>query len=1240
MKKIFYLLFVLFGLANFATAQNVRWDYSATTTTTTIGNLIPLYVIPRAAVSFYVGCSSLPCSTPAATFNSRTSVSSCPANAQIVLQTTSACVSNSDLQGNFGAWFASGEYQYTITYNGVVNGPYDFNVGGSGSGGAGNPAAPGGSDQFGNVTANGFASGGKFLTDVFISGAGNDGVANFQDSTACTTTSCFGNISNTSGDTEEGQPLPVLGEKVSSFVEDNRQNSLGLYFTNPIPQDNASTHYPLIAPSQTGRTEMVAYPNAFPPGIYSEGSSQNGQIQITNCTIGFSNGPANRDISPGLFDPLPGYPDTSAWAGCGGQLYIFNKNEAGIGQSQTFFLNCVGGGDCQGQAWFAEYAGGCMSDSDECWHAWGEMHASTPGNTLGVVDSVADPGTTTGLMKFHINVSVEPLMQGQLRYAIGDAVMTLNADRIGPSSGNTPPTVTFNDGTFTPSSARGVVSSNNCNVPTQLDGVGIGNNNGTPGCEITVDPSFGSGHFVGRNNTPSPDPMCGSFHSAGLYDVGMVPINVTTISGGKQTIQMSMRRSLPIGSVVYQGGVPGCTWGLDWTGDRSQARNYHQNFVDGTVLPSIGVLDAHTVIVPTYFASGTNYAFTLYPSSHAGTREIATGTTGQKPLAITANLTRTSNKVTGIINITNLPLNMWLGQVFVTVSGCSQTDFNGVKASPPTNQFKMPGPTNNTFTYNDPGADGTCPGAKLVPQGTVVEFRPLSEITSVSNQSTDGSVVGDQSVDGTIWGTFQSVLATIGNNITIPPNYAAAMDMINLNAQAAQPMLQSNPITIIVSANSGQTGFNTNFSSGLAISNIQHPEDMAGTGGNVPPIDAIHIFGPFPFRGLLDSDFAPSPFGGYVINVGPAYGFYYPKTDVNSSFRTYPIMCLSGDDQQFCTNYMLHEIDTNTISFGFNHSTKDQIRFNDHLSEFLIPTGFNSLEIETNLGGVFGGNFVPTGALTQCTTLEPNGFAAGPAPCYRTATTSLGTATPTPGSPFNTRSIYMMIGDDVDGKFASVQYVVPFNASPVTSSFPTTLTCADLPAGATATFYLVQPGISYLPIPGPGCTTSTDTVVDTGTYGAAIGPDPWIAGKILYSGGFAGNEFGFVTSDVFGATGASNRITARIMQASPGLLRIDGDTQGDGLGGLEAAYFKATGGGGLGAYVSTGTTSNQDFAGHLTLSGGGTATYNFTNTNTAAPNCAVSGAANPAHGSATTTVLSLAGTAADVVYWVCIGTTP
>lgn len=132
MKKLFLIL-ALLNVSAFA--QNGRWDLQATTVQAQGGNLLPVYAIPGAIVSFLSCSSGLPtsCTTPATTFNG--SGDACPSDSQVNPQGSLSCTNTADVAGNFGAWFANGTYAYSLTANGGTYGPFLFSVGSGSSSG-------------------------------------------------------------------------------------------------------------------------------------------------------------------------------------------------------------------------------------------------------------------------------------------------------------------------------------------------------------------------------------------------------------------------------------------------------------------------------------------------------------------------------------------------------------------------------------------------------------------------------------------------------------------------------------------------------------------------------------------------------------------------------------------------------------------------------------------------------------------------------------------------------------------------------------------------------------------------------------------------------------------------------------------------------------------------------------------------------------------------------------------------
>ena len=126
MRLTRYLTILFFALP--IMAQNVRWDLPVTTTQAQGGNLLPVYAVPGALVSFY----NEPSGTLATTYNSASSISPCPTGAQVVLNGSATCASSADPYGNMGGWFQPGQYMATITARGISYN-YSFTITGTSS---------------------------------------------------------------------------------------------------------------------------------------------------------------------------------------------------------------------------------------------------------------------------------------------------------------------------------------------------------------------------------------------------------------------------------------------------------------------------------------------------------------------------------------------------------------------------------------------------------------------------------------------------------------------------------------------------------------------------------------------------------------------------------------------------------------------------------------------------------------------------------------------------------------------------------------------------------------------------------------------------------------------------------------------------------------------------------------------------------------------------------------------------
>ena len=145
-------IIALLGISRLSFGQASRYDWTVSTINQSApqpGGMYPVLNIPGSAVQI---CNSpanaVPCTNYAVTYEDAAQSATCSAPTQLTRPGTNVCVAGADAQGGFGLWIASGNYQYTVTTTYGSFGPYDFSVGGVG--GAANPAGPAFAVNFAN----------------------------------------------------------------------------------------------------------------------------------------------------------------------------------------------------------------------------------------------------------------------------------------------------------------------------------------------------------------------------------------------------------------------------------------------------------------------------------------------------------------------------------------------------------------------------------------------------------------------------------------------------------------------------------------------------------------------------------------------------------------------------------------------------------------------------------------------------------------------------------------------------------------------------------------------------------------------------------------------------------------------------------------------------------------------------------------------------------------------------------
>lgn len=1021
---------------------------------------------------------------------------------------------------------------------------------GTGSGGA-NPAGPGGCLQFANVGATGFNCGALFNTDVY--NTSNNGIEVAQ-STLCTGNNCDLYVPANSSNTELAGPLPVLSStQVSSELNDTRNNVNFHYYTNPGANLSTLVNLPGLGVGQNAQGAGAVFTLPTPPNVgLPQGS---GQVLNLNVIVaaggGFDIGPDGCPSGPlcGINPPLTGYPSAGAWQFTGADVYLAIFANAGIKQLSTYTVSFDGLGDSQVRAGIVSYQGGCVVLSDECFHLESD-HISTHGDYIGTVDVSIDNYT------IHTNATANAQTQGQEHFIFGaDAVFgNVSIDGIKlPVDPNTPGAFLFNGISLPVSTTRGTAASN-CVIQEQYTGVG------TTTCIVNVDGAFQAHNFV--PTTGNSTAVCSAYHLGNYYNIGMEVISVASgPGGGQQTLTLTARKSIPAGSVMYQGG--GCNLGVKLNADDANALNFENTTVSGSVFACIGTPDIHNIYCPAYFASAQDYAVPFFPGSQAGTTEINVGHAGPGSSAFTATISRTAGLDTAILDVNNGDPRLWGGQVFFTVSGCGN-DLDGVKGNPSGNPALMPGPTTNKVTYLDSGPDRTaCVGAKMVPQGSLADVVDIALITSVINDAPGLDPL--EAIDGTFKITYNPTLHTISRVLVSPTNYAAATSGIDLKPQIAQPQVDASGINI---ATSGYSAFE---GSAITLSSTLRQELYRGAGGRGVPLNAITQNGLYSVGWAME----PSPTDAVYDIAGPSG--LWPVVTFNPSFRDFKLFKIGTQPGEHGKYGISARADAESIGIFWDFSPVDQITLGP-ITNFSIPTILKQPEFLSQTAQ-FPTVYSPYSQIGE--NIVNPGESLGRGPTYQAIRPAAPVVTPSPIG--TTEYAYVLLVNDDAGPTWSVPIDIKTGPATLGGGNIITISCGSLPSGKTGEIYAFI--TTSLETVGP-CPNSATNVVDDGThYGPPQGREALNMGKFFTSGGFAAESQGgfvFYQNDYFGTITDPTTITARFSQPSDGVISVDTGTAGNGAGTLNVFNLNVSGtcsgcgggGGGIADIIITLPTSS------------------------------------------------------------------
>jgi len=127
MRRLLTILFLLGAPAAMAQGFRIGDAQSVSSSLTTPGVISTLQATINICTS---PANAVPCTNKATTYTDVTLGTPCATSAQVVLAGTSTCVAGTDSRGNWGAWVASGNYDYTITvFTGQSFGPYTISAG-------------------------------------------------------------------------------------------------------------------------------------------------------------------------------------------------------------------------------------------------------------------------------------------------------------------------------------------------------------------------------------------------------------------------------------------------------------------------------------------------------------------------------------------------------------------------------------------------------------------------------------------------------------------------------------------------------------------------------------------------------------------------------------------------------------------------------------------------------------------------------------------------------------------------------------------------------------------------------------------------------------------------------------------------------------------------------------------------------------------------------------------------------
>lgn len=1006
-------------------------------------------------------------------------------------------------------------------------------------GSGGNLPSVTGTSQFANAGATAFFSGGVVNSDAI------GGIAATIASSSCVFAHCAVVVPPTSTDTTIATVFSQLGLG-SSFLQDLRANANGQYFVNPGIGFNAAS---LSGSGQAALPLEALYTEPSPTVTQGIGQTVRSSLNFFYAP-GYSLGPDVAGCPLGCPNP-PHTGAPAAWASHSVAVDFVSFNGSGINNTNAWFANAYGTGDFQGPvgADFVTYMGGWVAPSDEGAHMLGSIHAGNQGDYQGTLTAIVDAN--------HIVTSTVTAngTQGQGRFLMdqttamqsstGSPLVLIDTTKI------TAPGVEFPYGTvqstganFFVDNAEGTLT-NDCTVPIQEGGVAIGQNSGVNGCQVTVT----SGTF----DTISP--VCMAQNKWNLFDIGIKLSAATALSGGHQTITGTMHRSVTAGAYVFQGKMCGAM--LVPQGDGTHETDGGL-VVQGSVFPIVGCINSNTCVYVNYQAS---QVWAAIPNNGSQWGSTATDLSQSAKGLQASSLVRTGGVVNGfLVGAGVSSSDRWMtmqNTIFFTVSGCSDTTFNGVIAAEAALTGPFPNnsnPNQANISYAQAGADSTCSSATIVPINHQMSFYPGAEVYDIVNHATG-------TADGTMAVSWQPLwTGHTGDLMDSPPHYAVNADVLNILNEFGTPGNIAGSITLSSINRSAVNG--SKLSPGAVITYINSglPNETLGEGGQGRPTGFAYILG---YAGSwIEGTTAPGP-GNFMLVSGKPNQAWVDRSCI---FQQIGLIGLDKVGSDVKHAYTFDDCNTE-FDWSFNFSRTPTFGINPNQITARAPI----VDSEYRFGGIpFSGN--PNGITRFAQTTPVPSASLGVAYQGYYPSTAVVTQSGTPGA---TQYQYMLFFNDSYGLASSstIYLTLTGNATLSGSNF-NNIPCIDLPAGATngQIRIYINPVTELVGT----CTNSSTVVHDTGTYTDIRGNSPFLGGQPLYSGAFVASStlggFLFSQPDVWGTGGNALTITAGISQTSAGVLSVDTTAIGNGLGTINAAAINV--GGSPVCTVATGCTGS------------------------------------------------------------------